>query len=364
MKTATQPVQESNPILKQDKRPASSRRPDEQIHCELLPREEFPEWNGLVEKSPHGTVFHYSWWLDTAAKNLSILVIRDKKGMLVGGLPLPSQRRAGLKLLHSPSLTPYLGPVFDLSSADNEADRLYLMRAYGEILARNIGSFDSFRYVAGANAPDLQGFLWAGFHVRLAYTFRFSAGHTPESVAAGMTRTHLQKLTKARRLKLAINSDQGRLDDLLWLNRKTFEKQGLKPPYSSDLVARLWSQAHARGRARVYVARMPDGTASAALMTFHDQRTTYQIVSGVNPDLRDVPGAYLVLWKALEDTLLAGRSFDFEGSSLRGVEGFYRRWGAAAVPVWRIEKVGSWRGALIQCMMHRREDKAFDRSAV
>ena len=106
--------------------------------------------------------------------------------------PFPASAGRVCGLLHSPCLTPYLGPVFDLSSIDNICDRLHFMRSNGEILGRNIKSFDSVRYVAGASAPDLQGFLWAGFRIHLAYTFRFPATHTPDQITEGMTRTHFR----------------------------------------------------------------------------------------------------------------------------------------------------------------------------
>lgn len=328
-----------------------------QVVCTVLKPEEYAEWDDLIDRSSHGTVFHYSWWLQTTADSFTILAIRDDRGAIIAGMPIPRDRRAGLRLLHSPGLTPYLGPVFDLSGIDNTCDRLHFMRSHGEILGRNINSFDSVRYVAGASAPDLQGFLWAGFRVHLAYTFRFPASHTPTQVTEGMTRTHLQKLTKAQRAKLTLVRDDG-IEDLIFLNSKTFEKQGLKPAYSPEFITRLWNVAHARGKARVYVAKTDDGKPVAALLTVNDTRTTFQIVSGVNPELREIPGAYLVLWNALQDTLLAGRDFDFEGSGLRGVECFYRRWGATAVPVWRLEKVGSWRGGLFQSLVERRDLKA------
>ena len=228
-------------------------------------------------------------------------------------------------MYHSPLLTPYLGPVFDLSSADNICDKLHLMRSHGELLARSVKSFDSFRYVAGACAPDLQGFLWAGFKVQLAFTFRFPSTHSPEQITAGMTRTHLQKLKKAMRSNLTVDRDEG-LDDLIALNLKTFQKQGVRPPYSPAFLSKLWNAAHSQERAHLYLARTSEGKPVAALLTVHDNRTTYQIVSGVDHELREIPGAYLVLWNALQDTLRAGRDFDFEGSSLRGVEPFYRRW--------------------------------------
>lgn len=135
----------------------------------------------------------------------------------------------------------------------------------------------------------------------------------------------------------------------------------MKPVCSADYLRRLWNAAYSQARGHLYVAKTSDNTPVAALFTVHDNRTTYQIVSGVNPEFRDIPGAYLVLWNALQDTLVAGRDFDFEGSGLRGVECFYRRWGAMAVPIWRLEKAGSWRGGLFQTLIDRRDLTALNK---
>lgn len=342
-------------------RDVPSRKTQKEVTCEYLAPEQYCEWDELIDKSPHGTVFHYSWWLATTAAEFKILVARNERGALLGGIPIPIERRLGLTLFHSPLVTPYLGPVFDLPVTDSLCDRLHLMRTYGELIGRNIKAFDSLRYMAGACAPDLQGFLWAGFRVRLAYTFRFHAAQSLEQISVHMTRTHQQKLTKAMRLNLNVTRDES-IEDLILLNAKTFERQGLRPACSADFLRRLWVAAHARESAHLYIARTAEGQPVAGLLTVHDKRTTYQIVSGVDPEFREIPGAYLVLWSALQDTLPAGRDFDFEGSALRGVECFYRRWGASAMPVWRIEKAGSRRGAFVQFLLNRREVAALRRS--
>src|SRR5262249_2166477 len=155
----------------------------------LLRQEEFSQWDALVEISPHGTVFHYSWWLQNACEHFDILGLRDANGDLVGGIPLPRKRRSRLDLIHAPPLTPYLGPIFDTSDPRTACDRLFLMRSWGETLARGITNVDSFRCIAGASSPDLQGFLWAGYQVQLAYTFRFPALSSIDDVAEGITRT-------------------------------------------------------------------------------------------------------------------------------------------------------------------------------
>lgn len=333
---------------------ATLQRPRDEIRCEILPREEFARWDKLVDASPHGTVFHYSWWLECTTPHFEILVARDGAGDLLGGIPLPRARRWGLDLIHPPALAPYLGPVFDLSGAQANSERLSWMRRYGELLAQHIEHFDSFRCTAGACAPDLQGLLWAGFRAELAYTFRFSAGVSSSTAAQGIARTHRQQLAKARRMNLTVTREDA-VAELLQLCAQTFARQGLKSPYPAAVVKRVWAEARSRGQAQIYVARTAAGAAVAALLAVNDRRTTYQIMSGVDTEHRELPGQYAVLWQAVEDALAMGRDFDFEGSGLRGVERFYRRWGAAAVPVWKIEKAGSRRGAFYQFLIRRRQ---------
>jgi len=354
MTLATQPARESSKRIVPLTQRSSVQTLQKGVTCQILDREDYPEWDELIDKSPHGTIFHYSWWLQTTAADFRIHAVRNGKGALVAGLPIPFQKRRLLRLCHSPLLTPYLGPVFDLSAADSICDKLHLMRSHGELLAHSVKSFDSLRFFAGACAPDLQGFLWAGFKVQLAFTFRFPSTSSLEQITAGMSRTHVQKLKKAMRSNLTVDRDEG-LDDLIALNLKTFEKQGARPPYSPAFLRKLWNAAYSQERAHLYVARTSEGKPVAALLTVHDNRTAYQIVSGMDHELHDIPGAYLVLWTALQDTLRAGRNFDFEGSSLRGVESFYRRWGANAMPVWRISKSGSWRGTVFQLMIEHRD---------
>jgi len=329
-----------------------------EVTCELLARKDFPLWDNLVDASPHGTVFHYSWWLEITSPSFELLVVRDEDGRLVGGIPLPRQRSSGLRLIHSPHLTPYLGPIFDLSFADGTCDRLYLMRFHGEILARHIADFDSFRCIVGATAPDLQGFLWAGFRAQLVYTFRFFFRQTLEEITKGITRTHFQKLNKAKRLDVRVIRND-RMEHLLELNRMTFGRQGALPPFSESLVLQLWKAADSRGKADLYIARSAKDEPVAGLFTVHDSRATYQIVSGFNPTLMDIPGQNILLWSAVQDAINAGRDFDFEGSALRGVETFYRRWGASSVPIWRIEKASTLRGTVAQFFMYHRDSEKF-----
>ena len=308
-----------------------------------LSREQFQQWDALVSISPHGTVFHYSWWLEATGREFKILGCWDKDGRLIGGIPLPFKRRAGFTLYHSPSLTPYLGPIFDLTAADNTIERLSVMRCCGEQLARAIEGFDSLSYMAGAAAPDLQGFLWAGFRADLTYTFRIEAGTTIDNAFQQIARTHRQKVKKDAQYVVETGDD---VSALAMLSNQTFERQGIARPFTENYLRNLWREASKRGRGIVYTARDLNGQPGAALLVVNDDRTSYQIVSGVDMTLRNSPAGALLTWRAICDALNSGRIFDFEGSRIRGVEEYYRRWGGQAHPVWQLKKTGTLRASL------------------
>ncbi len=322
------------------------------VKAELLQPGEFTSWNALVSKSPHGTVFHYSWWLEATGCDFEILVCRDGQGELVAGIPLPRKKRAGLTLFHSPPLTPYLGPIFDLSKARIMPEKLSLMRKLGERLARAIKGYDNLRYFLGAVAPDLQGFLWAGFRVDMSYTFRFEAGTSIDQVLRGMARTQRAALEKAQRSQVIGVEDN--IDVLMELNKQTFSRQGMSLPWPESLPRRLWAATRSHGQANIYLSRGDTDDPVAGLLVVHDARTSYQILAGINPRLQSLGGSNLVEWQAIRDSLLAGRAFDFEGSALRGVEQYYRRWGGVATPVGKLEKAGTVRGALARLLFDMR----------
>ena len=314
-----------------------------QVGVTTLSREQFQQWDALVSRSPHGTVFHYSWWLEATGKEFKILGCWDKDGSLVGGIPLPFKKRVGFTLYHSPPLTPYLGPIFDLTAAETTVERLSVMRSCGEQLARAIQGFDSLSYLAGAAAPDLQGFLWAGFRADLTYTFRIEAGTTTDNAFQQIARTHRQKLKKHAQCIVETGDD---VSALSMFSNQTFERQGIVRPFTDNYLRGLWREVSKRGRGILYTARDLDGQSVAALLVVNDDRTSYQIVSGVDMTLHNSPAGALLTWRAICDALNAGRIFDFEGSRIRGVEEYYRRWGGQAHPVWQLEKTGSLRASL------------------
>jgi Acetyltransferase (GNAT) domain len=140
------------------------------------------------------------------------------------------------------------------------------------------------------------------------------------------------------------------------LSNQTVERQGMVRPFPDNYLRRLWREISKRGRAMLYTARDLDGQPVATLLVVHDDRTSYQIVSGVDMTVHNSPAGALLTWRAIRDALNAGRIFDFEGSRIRGVEEYYRRWGGQAHPVWQLNKTGSLRALLARLVLNSFHD--------
>ena len=318
----------------------------------ILEPERYGEWDALVGSSPHGCIFQSSWWLEATGSPFEILVAEDPSGRVVAGIPLPRKTIAGLALLYTPLLTPFLGPVFDLTTCTGEIEQLGFMRKVGEALARSIRGYDGLSYWVGPCGPDLQGFLWAGFRAELGYTFRFDAGTTPESVLQGADPAHVGHIRHAQSSGGIVERSED-IERFLPLNRLTFERQEIACPWTDDLVRSLWQAASSRGAARLYLGKTAAGEDAAAAVVVNDRAVSYQLLAGGDPALRATGTGNLVTLQAISEALSEGRAYDFEGSQLRGVEWHYRNWGAKPTPVYALQRAGSLLGAMARLWRRR-----------
>ena len=310
-----------------------------------LGREDLSLWDDLVDRSPHGRLFHHSWWLEATGRPHTVLGVFTEKDHLTGGIPLVAARRWGLKLLRNPSLTPYLGPVFEVRPEQADHKLLTHVREAAETLAAGIAHYDSFAARVGPAGPDLQGFLWAGFRAELQYTFVFPPGLGDDELTGRMHPAHRRELRKAERRNVTTAASDD-LDTFLILNRRTFTRQGLEPSYDEPLVRSLWDTARNGNAASLFLARNAGGLATDGALCFHDKRSSYLVLAGGDPDHRGAGGGNLALLAAIRSAMKAGRGFDFEGSAIRGVEFHYRRWGARPTPVFVLRRERTWKARL------------------
>lgn len=296
---------------------------------------EAAEYDAVVARSPQGSVFATSWWLDAAAPG-------SWRAHLAEGAAWPTVvRRSRFGDVHvGAPLTPYLGPLLTGGEGVHRRSREI------EQLERLLERIGDFAYLEARCNPAFDYWTplhWHGFGQTTRYTWRLPDVADTGAVFAGVRENVRREVRKAR--KRGITVEEGLLGEYMRVHERTAERQGRlgAARENTTVIERLDAAAGARGAREILLARDGDGRVHAGGFFVHDERWTYYLLGGTDPELRTSGGASLLMWAAIERAAARGTGFDFEGSMLRHVERFVRAFGGTPEPlsvVWRTPSAG------------------------
>jgi len=294
-------------------------------------------YDELVERSPQGSVFASSWWLEAVAPGRWRTHAVEREGAVVAAWPtIVRAGRWGEVHVGAP-LTPYLGPILNAGAGVHRRSREI---EQVELLLERLGRFAHLEARCNPAFDYWTPLHWAGFSQTTRYTWRLAVADM-EAVFAGARENVRREIRKAR--KNGVQVAEGSLADYLRLHEQGAERQGRREQASANrpLIERIESAAAERGARTILVARDESGRVHSGAYFVHDRRWTYYLLGASDPELRTSGAASLVMWDAIERTAARGAAFDFEGSMLRPVERFMRAWGGSPVPVSFVHRTPS-----------------------
>ncbi|MBM3278395.1 MAG: GNAT family N-acetyltransferase [Candidatus Handelsmanbacteria bacterium] len=306
---------------------------------EIHPVSDPRTWDEFVRRAVGGTVFSTWAWLECARQATGqpfrcLGVYRN--GQLVAGLSGVEGRRAGLRRLGTPVLTPHggllLAPVEGKGPAEAEWNQpaellvAYLQRAY--------------HHCALSHAPavgDLRPFTWAGWEARVRYTYQLDLGR-PERVWAGFEHRTRKAIAKAEREGVVVEPTAD-----LELFRRQYEllyaRQGGRAPVDAGVAQHFVAAAFGAGLAAGLAARSPEGEVAAVVIFVRGAEGVYAWVSGADPELSHTGAASLIQWRYFAAN--SGQRFDFTGANIPGIALFKRGFGGRLVPYFATEGFSS-----------------------
>lgn len=296
-------------------------------------------------------IYSQPWWLDVVSGPDSWGVeLYDKGGQTMGALPYHVTKRLGLSVIVPPKLTQNLGPWIRYFEGQKRATRLSHEKEVFTELVDGLPEVDLIRHNLHHSVTNWLPFYWSGFTATPRYTYILDGLDDLDALWDAFDSRIRRMIRKAEKNDIAVEETED-LDLFLELNRMTYERQGEEPPHSRSLIRRL-DEACARRNARsMYVARGENGRAHSALYCVHDARTTYYLMSGADPELRNSGANGLAVWRSIRDAAERGnRSYDFEGSMKESIERFFRDFGARQVPYFQI--LGASRRGLFLKTLH------------
>ena len=295
-----------------------------------LDQSEFARWDEFVQKSPQGTLFHTTLWLEASGVPFRLLGCFRGSEMHGGcAIGIIRHRTAGRPY---PSVTPYLGVLYPSSNAKYVTEISHNKEIGSAFAVFLKTEFD--RVVDLAFSPevvDLQPFIWQGFATELRYTYRLSLTNL-QTVLDNMDASRRNKLVSAEKQGVQVESGAD-FGEIARLSERSFERQSLVSMHGQT-VNRFEAALRRAGRCRGFLARSKDGEPLGAVWLAWDEKRAYYLLGGYDHSAKSNKAISLALWRAIQFTAtdLKLPEFDFEGSAIPAVEQFFRKFGGTLTP--------------------------------
>jgi hypothetical protein len=284
-------------------------------------------------------IWHQPWWLDaTAGKESWNAVTVGPIGSYLASHPYVISRRFGFKTLSRPPLTQALGPWFS-SDESSAPPSLSVQNQLLGLLSHELPRLDSYVQNWMPEITNWLPFYWQGFRQTTRYTYQLDLNLGHEKLWAnlkGRCRSEIRKAEVTNELRVYETS---KLEDILPITIQTFNASGLKLPFQARILENVIQQGIIFDQTTVYVARNNAGETCGFALIVRDNEKAYYLLGGINSLDRGSGAMSLLLWQAIKDSCNRGLSkFDFEGSMIEPIEGFFRSFGTAQVPYFGVTK--------------------------
>jgi len=237
-----------------------------------------------------------------------------------------------------PPLTQTLGPW--IQPVDGSSYRqISKIHDYTSALLRQIPECDYFNQNAHYDLEDTLPFHWQGFENNVRYTYVLEDLSDVDALWSNMAGRPRRAIRKAEKVVSVQETDNVNLFVELYI--KTFARQDLDTPVNAETIRAVYTAARARNAVKILCARDAKGVAHAAVFLLYDHRTTYYLMGGSDPQLRESQALSLLLWEGIKFASTVSERFDFEGSMIESVESFFRSFGASRKTYYAISKMST-----------------------
>ena len=292
----------------------------------------------MTETPCANAIFQQPWWLDAVAPGRWGQSVVERDGRTVARLPFTVRGRGRWRMLTQPPLTQTLGPWVESS----EAKAANALAREMELLTELEAALPPAEVFLQSFSPTMLNalpFFWAGYRIQVRYTYRLEELASEEAVWDGLRGNIRREIRKARK-RVEVRDDLG-LDRFHAVWVKTFERQGLKPPFSFAQLDRLDAACAKRGARAMLFAVDEAGRVHSVTYVVWDEHAAYYLLGGSDPELRTSGAASLLMWQAIMRAREVTNTFDFEGSMLPPLERFFRAFGASQTPYLSVSRASA-----------------------
>ena len=244
-----------------------------------LEKHEYIMWNEFVDKSPQGSIFVKSFWLDAVGVKYSILGCFDKGDKLVGGMPITENKKGYLTM---PKLTQTLGIIFSDFSEMKYVKKISKEKDIIMSFVDNIPKFKNFNFGFHYNFENWMPFMWKGYKQQTRYTYVIEDIQNIEKVRREFADNTKSVITKSIAQDLRV-IDNLTLTDMYNTLKKTFERQNMSVPFDFHWFIEFDNIINSNNARKMFFTVDSQNNLHAALYLVYDKNSAYYLLGGADP---------------------------------------------------------------------------------
>ena len=299
------------------------------------------KYKALCEIEESIPLFSQAWWLDSVCGDDYWDVCLVEKGdEIIASMPYLIKSRYGLKISTQPQLTQNLGPWIRKSNAQY-IKHLSNEKKILDALFSQLPKFAHFNQNWHYKYVNWLPLYWLGYSQTTKYTYVIDNLLSKSNILRDFQSSYRNKIKNSSKI-LYIKS--GLDDDLFFeINKKTFERQNIKIPYTFDFYSNHSKAIRDNESGEIFYACDEHGNIHSALYLTWDSMSSYVHMVGEDPKYRSSGAGVLLIFHVIEYTKnkLKLNRFDFEGSMIESIEKVRRGCSGIQTPYFSISKTNS-----------------------
>lgn len=267
------------------------------------------KYSAFIQKN-YVPVFFRNHFLDIVCDSPWDVVLYEVEDEIKAAYVFMKKQKLGINYIVQPQLCPYTGPIFFDSGTINISYSKFL-----EKLPKHQLIIQDYFF----GIPELKGFRNTQYK---KHTYIIEANTDSQLLWEKQSSTHRRIIRKAKKeLKY---EEEEHIDVFLEFVDSTFKKRNKTVPNDPTIFRKLDEVLLLNNQRKIVKCINEKNDIVAMCYFMKDEKWTYNFANSVVEDYRHY-GMNLIIWNEIESSLKEGRSFDFEGSMISGIDEFFKR---------------------------------------
>jgi hypothetical protein len=299
------------------------------VETRYLNQEEYNLWNDFVDESPEGSIYGKSWYLEALQVRFKILVVANGNEIFAGIVLTKNE----IGVYSNPLLCKYLGIFFKQIEGSHQKVESKKMELARQIIEK-IKHIRTFDYTFHPNFINWLPFYWAGYKQTTKYSYRLKY-YLIKDIKKQFTSKLRNEIKRIEKNNFKIDS-KNYFNSYFDIIDSTFKKQGGKSPFSEKDLLQFFILLEERKSINFMNLIDIKDNLLAFTITVFDRKCAYLIFSGYNSNFHIHGVQEYLIFHTIEYYNHKIDYFDFEGSMIKEIESFYRKFGGELVEYYQI----------------------------